>query len=128
MTAFNRSHVGHSIRTNYERERQSELTSPHSIRKQMKSGFRSTFDKFFYEKDISKAACSSKVLKRRTHQNAFDFSNSLAEGERYRFLLIKHSGSEEMNMKPMVGRNALFGKLPNVTEKRCVICNIVLSS
>jgi len=118
MTAFNRSHVGHSIRTNYERERQSELTSPHSIRKQMKSGFRSTFDKFFHEKDIAKTAFPSKVLKRRTQQNAFDYSKSLAERERYRSLLIKHSGSEEMNMKPMVRRNILFGKLPNVTEKR----------
>jgi len=81
--------VGHIIRTSYEKERKSELLSSPNLRKKMKAGYRSTFDKYFTEKNITKRSLLSnkEIAKGFKKQNAFNYSSSLVEKEKYLNLL-----------------------------------------
>ena len=65
------------------------------MKKQMRSGFRSTFDKFFHEKDIAKRIWSGGVVKNRKgmKQNAFQYSAQMADRDKYKQMLEKHTGS-----------------------------------
>ena len=86
-------HTGHSIRTGHEKERKAELLSPQNIRKRLQSGLRSTYDKFYHEKDIAKRIRPGGIVKKKPKQNAFEFSAALADRNRYKALLERHSGS-----------------------------------
>lgn len=86
------SHTGHSIRTAHEKARKAELLSPPNIRKRLGSGLRSTFDKFYHEKDIARRVWPGGIVKKKPKQNAFEFSASLADRDRYKALLERHSG------------------------------------
>merc|ERR1719369_2460094 len=65
------SKAGHSIKTGYDRERKADLLSPQNIRERLQSGFRSTYDKFYHEKDIIKRVSLGSIKKPK--QNAFEY-------------------------------------------------------
>eukprot|EP00092_Neocalanus_flemingeri_P032787 GFUD01035660.1.p1 GENE.GFUD01035660.1~~GFUD01035660.1.p1 ORF type:complete len:633 (-),score=244.13 GFUD01035660.1:234-2132(-) len=109
---------GHQIKTAHEKARKAELLSPPNIRRQMRSGFRSTFDKFFHEKDIAKRILSGGIVKHRRgkQQNAFQYSAQLADRDVYRQLLEKHTGTVVKYSVRTNRTNILFDK-ENLTRK-----------
>jgi len=86
---------GHIIKTAHEKTRKAELLSPTNLKKQMRSGFRSTFDKFFHERDIAKRIWPRGIVKnkRGKQQNAFQYSSQLADRDVYKKMLENHSGN-----------------------------------
>jgi hypothetical protein len=112
-------HIGHSIRTVHEKTRKAELLSPPNIRKQMKSGLRSTFDKFFHEKDIAKRIWSGGIVKhkRPKQQNAFQYSANLADRDVYKSLLERHTGTV-VKYSALTNRTNILFDSPRNTSTR----------
>jgi len=86
---------GHIIKTAHEKARKAELLSPPNVKKQMRSGLRSTFDKFFHERDIAKRVWPGGIVKQKKgkQQNAFQYSAQLADRDVYKRLLERHTGT-----------------------------------
>jgi len=97
---------GHSIRTCYDRERKRELLSPQNIRKRLQSGFRSTYDKFYHEKDIVKRSCLGSIKKPK--QNAFEYSAALADKSRYKALLERHTGNSMFKYNAWTNKSSIL--------------------
>jgi len=97
---------GHNIRTQYDMTRKTELLSPQSIRKRLQSGFRSTYDKFYHEKDIVKRVCVGSIKKPK--QNAFEYSAALADKSRYKALLERHTGNTMFKYNAWTNRTSIL--------------------
>jgi len=97
---------GHSIRTGYDRERKADLLSPQNIRKRLQAGFRSTYDKFYHEKDIVKRVSMGSIKKPK--QNAFEYSAALADKSRYKALLERHTGNSMFKYNAWTNRSSIL--------------------
>jgi len=100
------SKAGHSIRTGYDRERKADLLSPQNIRKRLQSGFRSTYDKFYHEKDIIKRVSLGSI--KEPKQNAFEYSAALADKSRYKALLERHTGNSMFKYNAWTNRSSIL--------------------
>ena len=121
---------GHIITTAHEKAKKADLLSPPNMRKQMKTGFRSTFDKFFQEKNIAKRVRAWSGLNNTRigkMSNAFQYSNDLAEKDVYKKLLEKHTGKVG-KYSTLTNRSSILFDRDNVNRKGLLLDSLDITT
>jgi len=106
-TPSNYSKGGLNIMTAHDKDKKRELLSPQNIRKRLHSGFRSTYDKFYHEKDITRRIGHGSI-KKKPKQNAFEYSAALADRSRYKALIERYSGTSMIKFNAWTNKTSMY--------------------